>query len=406
MNPPTATTGAASSIGADHATVAATVNPNGDATDVYVQYGPTDSYGSQTATQNLAAGNSAQALTFSLTGLSPGTKYHYQVVATHSDNSAGYGQDKIFTTDVAPKAVLTANKTTGNVPLTVTFDGSGSSDPDGSIASWTLGFGDGSSRGGTGPVPSAIAHTYVSACSCTATLTVTDNQGAQSPPATKAITVGKSSPPSNGTSPKLSSVTTTVLGPWSAKIVFPVDPNGAQTRVWVEYGTSPSYGQMSGVQTIPAGSTQTLTFPLTGLSPATVYHYALYAAHTTDSGAAHSQDLQFSTPRTKPMRVTLKSRSVRTTAKGTVSLPFYCSGNSLSVCKGRAVLEFGNNAAGSKSFSVPRTHRKLVSLRLSRSVLRRLTAASHLRLALSLSVQTGKGVALTTLQIKVLPPRK
>ncbi len=403
LNPPTATTGAASSIGVDHATVAATVNPNGDATDVYVQYGPTDSYGSQTATQQVA-GTSAQALTFSLTGLSPGTTYHYQVVASHADHSTGYGQDMTFTTDKAPNAVLAANVTSGPVSLPVTFDGADSSDPDGSIASWTLAFGDGASTGGSGSAPSAITHTYTSACSCTASLIVTDNQGVQSAPATVVIEATKPGNPTKN--PKLTTVDTEVLGPTSTRIVLPVDPNGSTTQVWIEYGKDTSYGTKSAAQRIPAGATKDLTFTLTGLSPQTLYHYRIEAWHTTDSGEAQSQDLIFSTPKAKRMAVTLRARVVKATAKGIVLLPVSCGGNALSRCKGQALLELGRRAIGSKSFSVPRAHRKLVSVRIKKTALRRLLAGTGLHLTLTLSVRTGvDGVDLTTKRITVLPQK-
>jgi PKD repeat protein len=402
-NSPTATTGLASAIGANHATVSATVNPKGAPTDVYIQYGPgpTDSYGSQTPTQHLGAGSSDQSLSFPLTGLTPGTIYHYRVVATHSDNGTGDGKDATFTTDVPPTAALKADKASGAAPLPVTFDGSGSSDPDGSIASWTLSFGDGISTSGPGPVPSSIPHNYSSSCSCTASLTVTDNQGAQSK-ATKTIQVG---PTKTGPRPKLSTYSTSA-GPTSAKVVFPVDPNGAQTRVWVEYGTSSSYGKLSSVQTIPAGSIQTLTFTLTGLLPDTAYHYALFAAHTTDNGATHSQDLPLRTQKLKSMRIALKARSVRATTKGTVSLPVTCGGNVLGACKGRALLRLGSLTAGSVSFSVRPGQQKRVSVKLKKTVLKRLVAGSGLQLGLTFWVQTGTGgMHRTTTHVKVLPPR-
>lgn len=56
--------------------------------------------------------------------------------------------------------------------LEVAFDGSASSDPDGSIASYTWDFGDGAT--GTGVTAS---HTYATAGTFTATLTVTDDSG-------------------------------------------------------------------------------------------------------------------------------------------------------------------------------------------------------------------------------------
>jgi PKD repeat protein len=57
--------------------------------------------------------------------------------------------------------------------LSVAFDGSASSDPDGSIASYAWDFGDGSTGSGVRP-----SHTYAAAGTYTARLTVTDNAGA------------------------------------------------------------------------------------------------------------------------------------------------------------------------------------------------------------------------------------
>jgi PKD repeat protein len=75
----------------------------------------------------------------------------------------------------APTAVMSATPGTGDVPLTVAFDGSGSSDPDGAITSWSWSFGDGTA--GTGATTS---HVYSTAGTFTAGLTVTDDGGASS----------------------------------------------------------------------------------------------------------------------------------------------------------------------------------------------------------------------------------
>ncbi|MFT4009802.1 MAG: PKD domain-containing protein [Nocardioidaceae bacterium] len=72
-------------------------------------------------------------------------------------------------TNVAPSAAFSSSVTNA----TVTFDASGSSDTDGSIASYAWDFGDGST--GTGATPS---HTYTAAGSYDVTLTVTDDDGA------------------------------------------------------------------------------------------------------------------------------------------------------------------------------------------------------------------------------------
>ena len=72
-----------------------------------------------------------------------------------------------------PVARATATPSTGTAPLAVAFDGSGSSDPDGSIVSYAWTFGD----GGTAAGPTTN-HTYQTAGAYAAGLTVTDNQGA------------------------------------------------------------------------------------------------------------------------------------------------------------------------------------------------------------------------------------
>jgi len=80
---------------------------------------------------------------------------------------------------------------TGHVNQVVAFDGSGSSDPGGSITSYAWTFGDGGT--GSGPTPS---HTYTAAGNYTATLTVTDNCGATSTcEASVTITLPDNQPP-------------------------------------------------------------------------------------------------------------------------------------------------------------------------------------------------------------------
>ena len=75
--------------------------------------------------------------------------------------------------NVAPTAELTASPASGSAPLTVELDSSASTDPDGTIVSRTLDFGDGSPTSSD----TTASHVYGTG-TFTATLTVTDDLGA------------------------------------------------------------------------------------------------------------------------------------------------------------------------------------------------------------------------------------
>jgi Malectin domain/PKD domain len=88
--------------------------------------------------------------------------------------------------DQPPTAVATANCT----GLTCNFNGTGSSDPDGTVASYAWIFGDGTTGSGATPT-----HGYATAGTYTYSLTVTDNQGVASTPVQGTVTVTGSANP-------------------------------------------------------------------------------------------------------------------------------------------------------------------------------------------------------------------
>ncbi|MGV6859045.1 MAG: PKD domain-containing protein [bacterium] len=90
-----------------------------------------------------------------------------QLVVTTTSSGGG-------TPNQAPVAAMTLSATSGTAPLEVSFDGTGSSDADGSISSYEWDFGDGSTANG-----STALHTYTSDGTFTAILRVTDNLGLQ-----------------------------------------------------------------------------------------------------------------------------------------------------------------------------------------------------------------------------------
>lgn len=99
IRPPTASTGGARPVSLSTATLNATVNPHGNATSYYFQYGPTDAYGSQTSAVSLGDGTSPERVSQTVFGLQPNTRYHFRVVATSpAVSTPSYGPDSSFIT--------------------------------------------------------------------------------------------------------------------------------------------------------------------------------------------------------------------------------------------------------------------------------------------------------------------
>jgi uncharacterized repeat protein (TIGR01451 family) len=111
---PIVTTGVATSIGSATATLNGTVNPSGAPTTVKFEYGLTASYGTTVPLSGTFNGSSAQPMTTNITGLTPGTLYHFRLSASNAVAVVN-GLDQTFTTTggASPDlAVLTSH--TGN----------------------------------------------------------------------------------------------------------------------------------------------------------------------------------------------------------------------------------------------------------------------------------------------------
>jgi hypothetical protein len=104
---PAVTTSSPGDVGKSSATVSGTVNPNGQSTTYYFQYGTTTSYGTQTSPSQVGSGSTPVGVHQAIFGLSPNTTYHYRLVA---QSSAG-------TTDGADKTLTTPSTTPSQVAV-------------------------------------------------------------------------------------------------------------------------------------------------------------------------------------------------------------------------------------------------------------------------------------------------
>jgi hypothetical protein len=122
---PTVTTLPAFPVGITDATLNGSVNPNGLSTTWYFEYGTDTSYGSFTPTNTLSPTNLHQAVSSSLSSLTPDTVYHFQLVAANSlgTNSGG---DLTFTNQASPATIscppdIITNSAVGQCGQTVSF---------------------------------------------------------------------------------------------------------------------------------------------------------------------------------------------------------------------------------------------------------------------------------------------
>jgi hypothetical protein len=98
---PSVTTRSASSVGQNTAVLRGSVNPRGEATSYAFQYGTTTSYGAETANHSAGSGTSTRDVAVKVAGLTPGTTYHFRLLATNADGTTA-GSDRTFRTGLPP----------------------------------------------------------------------------------------------------------------------------------------------------------------------------------------------------------------------------------------------------------------------------------------------------------------
>jgi len=142
-----------------------------------------------------------------------------------------------LTQNMPPTASFIPTPTTGQAPLAVSFDASASTDPDGTIASYTWNFGDGQNGSGM-----SGSHIYGNEGAFTVILTVIDNGGLMST-ASQTITV---TAPAN-TSPTAAFTATPEVGIPPLTVMFNAatsqDPDGTIATYDWDFGDGSAHKQ-------------------------------------------------------------------------------------------------------------------------------------------------------------------
>ncbi len=135
---PGVSTGSASNIGDTSAVLHGSVNPNGQTTTYYFQWGLTNAYGTTGNLHPAGHGTVARAVTATATSLIPGTVYHYRVVAA-SRFGTSIGVDRTFKTGGHPPPGVTTGPAIAIGKFTATVTGAVSTNDE--ATTWGFQFG-------------------------------------------------------------------------------------------------------------------------------------------------------------------------------------------------------------------------------------------------------------------------
>ena len=324
---PTVTTGSASSVTASSATLNGTVNPNGTSTTYYFQYGTTTSYGLTTKSTSAGSGTGNVSSSAGISSLAANTAYHYRLVATNSAGTS-YGDDKMFVTDVsADQPTVTTGSASSVTASSATLNGT--VNPNGTSTTYYFQYGTTTSYGlttkstsagsGTGNVSSSAGISSLAANTAYHYRLVATNSAGTSYGDDKMFVTDASADQPTVTTGSASSVTAS-----SATLSGTVNPNGASTTYYFQYGTTTSYGSTTTSTSAGSGSSNVSAIgPVSGLICNTTYHYRLVA--TNSAGTNNGSDKTFTTsdcPADPPTVTTGSATSVTAdtaTLNGTVN---------------------------------------------------------------------------------------
>ena len=364
---PSATTAAATAIGATGATLNGTVSSNGASTTVTFQYGTTTSYGSTvTAAQSpLGTGASGAAVSAAIAGLVCNTTYHFRVVGANGNGTTN-GGDLTFTTSAcaatAPAVTTTAATGVGTVGATL----NGTVTSNGASTTVTFQYGTTTSYGSTvtaaqSPLAANASGAAVSAAVAGLTCNTTYHYrvvGANSAGTTNGGDLTFTTAACAATPPAASTTAATAVSATGATLNGTVTSNGASTTVTFQYGLTTGYGStVTAVQSPLAANASgaAVSAAIAGLTCNTTYHFRAVGAN--GAGTTAGGDLAFTTATCAGTATTTTVASnANPSASGTVvtftatvtgaaptgSVAFLANGNPIAGCDAVALAGSGN----------------------------------------------------------------
>lgn len=191
-----------------------------------------------------------------------------------------------------------------------------------------------------------------------------------------ALTVLGSAVPALAAAPPTAKTTapdTTLLTDSYALLSGVVNPNGAATSYWFEWGETTEYGNVTPVTSAGDGKVDVpVDVSLDDLKPSTLYHYRIVAAPTGkqpgDPSEVKGGDAAFRTP--SPLSLTIGGVFGRLRVNGgKVPLRLRCAGPATETCDGRlslrARIQGTRIEIGALSYSVDSRTTKAVAVKIN-----------------------------------------
>ncbi len=147
---PTVSTFSAQNITQTSGKIRGSVNPNGQATTYYFEWGTSTSYDHETAHRDAGSGKNSITVDETIADLTPGTTYHYRLVAQNPSGTS-YGSDRTFTTTAISVSMPTASTGSASDVTENTAILSGTINPQGAETKFRFEYGTDTSYGSATP---------------------------------------------------------------------------------------------------------------------------------------------------------------------------------------------------------------------------------------------------------------